>query len=544
MSTPTPTPPAVFAAESSAHAVSKQAPTPVLTTSSSSLSPAPRAAAAVSAAVSAAAAPAASSEPRLSFVGLLRSLVSRYESFVAESAWYTGLLETAKTFSVFLPGRFSDTDLRGEFAYMGLCLLSYYHDGICARPRSHPSRLKLSGRPALLTAREPGAVRILNALLFVISSSECLLELAAGHWHSTRSAPERAALLAATPGAAFQAPLLARFAAATQRFRMRAVVAVEAAKLLLRLLLLWRNRGKMLLPADAADVHAELAQRQAELAAEAAERAAAERARAQAAHLSAIWRAHKAAVANNNNNKNNGGADDDAAADVTTVTTPAAAATAAAATTAVTGGSDSAASATAVNTAAATSVTGDPLAAVSAVTGANGRDEEPLAALAGASLRRLYQRHGRGALPHGQFAPAPTSAAPRSERARTAAPAGAALGEALYWARPLVYAALKLKFGAQAWLPLAASLAVDAIAYALAARGSELSPAQSAAWAVRRRLYLFYLLRSPVFDAVTVVPLQAIADIAAYIPVLGGFVNAVIEVGFNLQQNHFYTSAS
>jgi hypothetical protein len=494
-------------------------------------------------------------EPRLSFIGLLGSLVRRYETFVAESGWYTGLLETAKTFSVFLPGRFSDSDLRGEFAYMGLCLLSFYHDGICARPRSHPSRLKLSGQPLLLTAREPPLVRALNAALFILSSSECLLELAAGQWYAARRGAAHADELRAAPGAFFQAPLITAYAARLQRFRMKAVLVIEALKAAARLLLLWRNRGKVLLPADPADVHTELQQRQAELAVAAHDKAEAARAMEKAAYFktllarratelssSAAAAAAKAKVAEQEEEEDQ---------DVTDVSTPAAAAAAA------TAAAAAATSPTAITALAAGStpaapvpapVSGVPVPAslqtVSAATGAAPAAEDPAAALAAASLRRLYTAHGRANLPHGQFAPAPMSAPPAAERAGRAAPPLQAASEALYWLRPVVYAALKVKFGSQSWTPLLASLAVDGLAYALAGRGGALSPAQRAAWTLRTRLYAYYLLRSPVFDSVTVVPLQILADVAAYIPIAGGFINAVIEVGFNLQQTHFYTSAS
>ncbi len=118
------------------------------------------------------------------------------------------------------------------------------------------------------------------------------------------------------------------------------------------------------------------------------------------------------------------------------------------------------------------------------------------------------------------------------------------LSEVLYWCRPVVYAFLRLVSPENSWTPFFGSILVDIIARKLAGDLRDLSPAQVEQWAVRTRGYLYYLVRSPLFETVTIRPFKAAADMLAPLPLVGSVLSVVVETAIALQRHHFYTSNS
>lgn len=131
-----------------------------------------------------------------------------------------------------------------------------------------------------------------------------------------------------------------------------------------------------------------------------------------------------------------------------------------------------------------------------------------------------------------------------------------AAAELVYVVRPVVYAALLRKYGRRAWTPWITSLGLDATSLALhrAADASASETATSAATRStqekeellrRRRAIAFYLLRSPIFDAVIAGPLGRLKrGTEAYVPLVGGLLARGIDIAENMQQSYYYVNGT
>lgn len=114
--------------------------------------------------------------------------------------------------------------------------------------------------------------------------------------------------------------------------------------------------------------------------------------------------------------------------------------------------------------------------------------------------------------------------------------------EALYILRPLVHLLLIRRFGWRSWRAWGASLAVDAASRQLMAQGDDPDAAEER----QRRMVLLvlYLARSPMFDAVVLASLRRVERILRRVPILGSTAGGVLDLVRSIQRYWFYTSAS
>ena len=161
----------------------------------------------------------------------------------------------------------------------------------------------------------------------------------------------------------------------------------------------------------------------------------------------------------------------------------------------------------------------------------------PAAAGATSELVSMYLSHGRNSLhPHGKFSlPAPPL---------PPATMSSALSEALYFIRPVLYTALRLRYSDPSYTPFVLSLLTDLLARALAPRWAQLTAEQKTEWGRRMLLWTLYGLRSPVFEEWTQYPLVRLSQTLSKVPLFGMVGRNVVDLVFSLQQHYFYTSAS
>jgi hypothetical protein len=131
----------------------------------------------------------------------------------------------------------------------------------------------------------------------------------------------------------------------------------------------------------------------------------------------------------------------------------------------------------------------------------------------------------------------------------------------------MVYVWLTYKLGSRSWTPILASILVDILAKQLAAKDKDLSPAQREQWSIRKKLYMMYFFRGPLFTNVTLLPLHiAMVRLVSIlntkhvhdptsshlspqhylenVPVLGSVLSMVDTIASIVKQHYFYTSAS
>jgi len=138
------------------------------------------------------------------------SALMPYENWVrSEQGWYLPLLDTLKSFTMFLPGRFNENFLKSEAIYTLFNLVGMYHDSIAGRPR--PFELKC-GPPSVWVNRAKN-------LLGVAELTEVLLEMIAGRKFGE--------------------------AGLRSRFKWLVILGVETLKMLCKLVLLKNNRWRM-----------------------------------------------------------------------------------------------------------------------------------------------------------------------------------------------------------------------------------------------------------------------------------------------------------
>jgi len=159
-------------------------------------------------------------------------------------------------------------------------------------------------------------------------------------------------------------------------------------------------------------------------------------------------------------------------------------------------------------------------------------------------LMLMYIKHGRGTHPHGIFSKLSIPLIHPRESADYVPPTKEIIAEVLYVVRPFVYVCSRIISSEGSWRPFMISLLLDIFSKWCLARYAELSPNQR--FEVTRRLSLFsyYLLRSPLFDHYTKVPLVKTGQFLSSIPVFGVFFNNVLDLILTLQTHYFYTSAS
>lgn len=156
-------------------------------------------------------------------------------------------------------------------------------------------------------------------------------------------------------------------------------------------------------------------------------------------------------------------------------------------------------------------------------------------------LKLLYAHHGRGLHPHGRFVLPPCH--PR-DRHDFRASKGEVMAEVLFHIRPLVYVVGRILCKSDSWAPFIGSLATDIVSRMLIPKFDTLSPSQQHELRRRSLLLMLYLIRSPMFDQYTSIPLNALFRIFGHVPVLGstfGLLKATLEM---LQRRYFHTAGS
>jgi len=154
-------------------------------------------------------------------------------------------------------------------------------------------------------------------------------------------------------------------------------------------------------------------------------------------------------------------------------------------------------------------------------------------------LTAMYIESGRSKLkPHGEFLlPQGMDLVPQRISPATA------ISEILHVLRPVVYCASRSVILDQGdWRPLALSASCDIASRALMPSTNDLSELREIQ--SRNFRYLFYLARSPLFEAIVKTPLMRVIALLAKIPLLGALLGSILELLISLQPHYFYTSAS
>jgi len=148
------------------------------------------------------------------------SIGDMYANWVKKNAtWLLPLEDILRSLTIFIPGRFSDTEVFYEAVYTFLNLLSVYHDRILARPRAVVCELKC-------TVETSATARIKN-ILILFHYTEVLIEMVAARIFAGELIPVSCWTLRA-------------------KGKWMIVALVELLKVYCRLRILHDNKGRML----------------------------------------------------------------------------------------------------------------------------------------------------------------------------------------------------------------------------------------------------------------------------------------------------------
>eukprot|EP00457_Paulinella_chromatophora_P007850 gb/GEZN01007876.1/.p1 GENE.gb/GEZN01007876.1/~~gb/GEZN01007876.1/.p1 ORF type:complete len:384 (+),score=41.87 gb/GEZN01007876.1/:48-1199(+) len=182
------------------------------------------------------------------------------------------------------------------------------------------------------------------------------------------------------------------------------------------------------------------------------------------------------------------------------------------------------------------------------------------------TLAVLYAQAGRGQDPHGNYKPKLTPPCPREDPAWRP-PTTEIIGEALFHLRPVIYVLAFLWFNGGrghgvaskdpsthskdqasrpggSMIPWVLSFLVDAIARVLLPRSKGLPPSLQQEMTMRTLYYVFYLVRSPVFERFTRQQILQLQNVLRMTPLVGSLLGGLIDVLLSLQSHYFYISAS
>ncbi|KAI9184240.1 hypothetical protein H9P43_003293 [Blastocladiella emersonii ATCC 22665] len=168
----------------------------------------------------------------------------------------------------------------------------------------------------------------------------------------------------------------------------------------------------------------------------------------------------------------------------------------------------------------------------------------PAAAMGSASAAPLWERYLAAKAVRNAFrSPADLLSVLRGSRAA---------GEVLFVLRPLLYVVLLRKYGRQSWIPVAVSVVAEVLAYLLvagkeggvAAKGKEMTGLERGEVERRKYLFLFYLLRGPVYDQFTKHALDSFCSSLENKPLLRLFAGIVRDYQPLWEHVYMYTSGS
>jgi len=430
------------------------------------------------------------------------SLKLRYELWLRDHhRWLLPMLDAIRSLTLFMPGRFQEGGhLKSECVYATLNLLSVWHDHLLDRPRALTAEIKLDP-----LGKQHAWLKFAQGVLLFFHYTEIVIEMSARRWlkdpdgevagrHSQRS--------------------------------WFAIAAVEAIKAYMRLTMLYANRGRMLVQPTGEELVLDLmARKRIKEKREMLQREQHEWQQEQKQYQARIEQEKKAIMP---------------------------------------GESESSSSTSTTSSSLTCTPQYDPTNSTPSTVlpprssfSAHSLGPGHLAPLHIQNLLDLYVAHGRSSSadlpagesvvlgrPHGRFVrPIPHP----HDSPLYRPPIQHIVSEVLHIIRPVIYLLAKSAYAKETtdqWTPLIVSLAVDAASRALAPSLDSLSPSEFAEVSTRLRNYLFYLLRDPFFTKIMAGRLHRFASILNRLPLIGSFFSSMISIIFNIQQYHFYTSAS
>lgn len=128
-------------------------------------------------------------------------------------------------------------------------------------------------------------------------------------------------------------------------------------------------------------------------------------------------------------------------------------------------------------------------------------------------------------------------------------------GEVLHVVRPLVYVAMLRRYGVRSWSPWLTSLAVELSSIVLTSAGGRLAARKDKSLPVwteveqrellrRKLLLLYYLIRSPMYEAAVRQAVHRVQGVCSYVPLLRTVVDKAVEILEGVQSYYTYTAAS
>eukprot|EP00808_Paulinella_micropora_P027656 g30565.t1 len=168
------------------------------------------------------------------------------------------------------------------------------------------------------------------------------------------------------------------------------------------------------------------------------------------------------------------------------------------------------------------------------------------------SLAVMYAQAGRAEGPHGRFKAEEATSNPRAS-SLWQPPPHEVVGEVLFHLRPLLYVLMFLWFNRRhskenskpggSMYPWVLSLLVECVSRLLLPSSKELTGPLQQEMLSRNQSFLFYLVRSPVFERFSKPQILYLQSLLRKFP-LGSLLGGLIDVLLSLQTHYFYTADS
>jgi peroxin-16 len=123
------------------------------------------------------------------------------------------------------------------------------------------------------------------------------------------------------------------------------------------------------------------------------------------------------------------------------------------------------------------------------------------------------------------------------------------VGELCHIARPLAYALARRRWGCKSWRALMVSATFDAASFSclngasggIKRREPNFSSGEKAEMARRRAFLTYYLLRSPVFDTLTLPTARLVGRGVGWVPLLGSLYGKAVDIAEDVNDHFAYT---
>jgi peroxin-16 len=174
--------------------------------------------------------------------------MSGYESWLSSNqSWVLPIIDAARSLTLFLPGRFSESQIQSEGIYTALNCIQLLHDNILNRPRQVTAELKYDPNlyfPSLNSQPLNNKFyRNLQHVLTIFHYTEVLLEMMATRYFDRH--PHLKSKL---------------------RNKYSIILLIELIKAICRLSMLYKNHGRILLPPTQNELHLQAGRRAREKA--------------------------------------------------------------------------------------------------------------------------------------------------------------------------------------------------------------------------------------------------------------------------------------